>query len=320
MPTTVKNINSTNWQISTAGFGMIAEGFADIRQCIDIILRTVKGSDSLRPEFGSDIYKYIDYPVNQAVANIKRCIIEAIAIWEPRIRIVSISHLVVYEQIYFFIIYRPVDQDLIDSIFYNPGDGTTENPAGLILQAYYPPNPNGLAYKMALQLNEVDASPEFPDMGFSTLTQLFAWASTNWASYGRWVQLMDRIILYANPEYTSGAISIGLITGLLKVAALVPELGVGETYQVNFSPNGGLPAPSAPTGLNTPEDLLIWAQNNWAAYGTWSLESGAIDVFGEFNSSDFSSDFNIGGSSANYYLVLNSTVLISVTLTINPTS
>jgi phage baseplate assembly protein W len=317
MPTLVADIKSTNWQISTAGFGLIAQGLADIRQCIDLILRTAKGSDNLRPEFGSDIFRYVDYPVNQAVPNIKRCIIEALGIWEKRITIVSITHLIVNEQIYFFITYKLVDQDLIDSIFFN-GDGGTTDTTGLILQAFYPPNPYGLAYRMDLELNDKTAVPDFPGSGFSTLSQLFAWVSSNWASYGRWVQLSDRIVLYANSEYTTGSISISLIAGLLKVEALIPTLEPGESYGIDFLPDGGLPAPAAPTGLLTPEQLLMWVQANWASYGTWSVQSGAIDVFGDFNPMEFSGDFNIGGSLTNYYLVLDSTVLYTATLTIDP--
>lgn len=288
-----------------------------MRQCISLILSTAKGSDNLRPEFGSDIFRYIDYPVNQAVPIMKRCIIEAIGIWEKRISIVSISHQINNEQIIFFITYKPVDQDLIDSIFYTPG-GVITDTAGLILQAFYPPNPYGNPYIMSLVLNDVAASPVFPPSGYSTLSQLFAWVSENWANYGRWVQLVDRIVLYANAEYTTGSISISLITGTIQVQALLPQLGVGETYGVNFSPNGDLPAPPPPSGLITPEALLMWVQANWAGYGTWSIEAGAIDVFGDFYSIEFGPDFNIGGSAFNYYLVLNSTVLNTATLNVIP--
>src|SRR5206468_1332928 len=100
---------------------------------------------------------------------------------------------------------------------------------------------------------------------------------------------------------TTGSISISLIAGLLKVEALIPTLEPGESYGIDFLPDGGLPAPAAPTGLQTPEQLLMWVQDNWASYGTWSVQSGAIDVFGDFNPMEFSGEFNIGGSLTNYY-------------------
>ena len=40
--------------------------------------------------FGSNIYKYIDYPVNEAKPNIIRETIDAISIWESRIEVNSV--------------------------------------------------------------------------------------------------------------------------------------------------------------------------------------------------------------------------------------
>lgn len=49
-----------------------------INQCIAIILTTRKGSVPLRPTFGSEIYKYVDYPVNEAIPNITRETIDSV--------------------------------------------------------------------------------------------------------------------------------------------------------------------------------------------------------------------------------------------------
>jgi len=87
MATKIQDIVSTNWQLSNQTIGQIAEGIDDIRQCIGIILTNTKGSDPLRPLFGSDIWRFIDNPVNTAVANISAEIIDCVGKWEQRIRI-----------------------------------------------------------------------------------------------------------------------------------------------------------------------------------------------------------------------------------------
>lgn len=42
------------------------------------------------PDIGSNIYKYIDYPVTEAKPNIIRETIDAISIWETRIEVNSV--------------------------------------------------------------------------------------------------------------------------------------------------------------------------------------------------------------------------------------
>ena len=85
--TNLNEINYVDWQCKLNGIGGVAEGVEDINQCIAIILQTQKGSDPHRPTFGSDIMKYVDYPVNVAKANIIRETIDAINLWETRVKI-----------------------------------------------------------------------------------------------------------------------------------------------------------------------------------------------------------------------------------------
>lgn len=89
--TTINEITYVDWQYKLNEIGSIAEGIEDINQCIAIILSTPKGSVPHRPTFGSDIYKYIDYPVNVAKPNIVRETIDAINLWETRVDIDSVS-------------------------------------------------------------------------------------------------------------------------------------------------------------------------------------------------------------------------------------
>lgn len=91
MVKTINDIESIDWQPELGKIGSVVENIEDINQCIRIILMTPKGSDPHRPEFGSDIWKYIDYPVNEAIPNIIREAIDAINTWEPRVEIKSIK-------------------------------------------------------------------------------------------------------------------------------------------------------------------------------------------------------------------------------------
>ena len=65
----------------------IVEGVDDITQCVYIILTTIPGSDPLRPTFGSDVYKYLDKPLEMVRAQIIHAVTEAVYRWEKRIEV-----------------------------------------------------------------------------------------------------------------------------------------------------------------------------------------------------------------------------------------
>jgi phage baseplate assembly protein W len=88
---TLKDITYVDWQLKMNTIGEVAQGVDDINQCIAIILTTPKGSVPHRPTFGSNIHKYVDYPVNEAVPNIVREATDAITEWEKRITVNSIQ-------------------------------------------------------------------------------------------------------------------------------------------------------------------------------------------------------------------------------------
>lgn len=92
MATKLSDIKATNWQLSVRMPGAVAEGIDDIRQCIQIIMTTTKGSDPLRPLFGSDIWRFIDQPVTQAVSGIAAEILDCIGKWEQRINIIRLLY------------------------------------------------------------------------------------------------------------------------------------------------------------------------------------------------------------------------------------
>jgi len=89
--TTLNEITYVDWQQKINSIGEVVEGAEEINQSIAIILTTKKGSDPHRPDFGSDIYLYLDYPINEISAHIIREATDSITKWESRITINSIT-------------------------------------------------------------------------------------------------------------------------------------------------------------------------------------------------------------------------------------
>lgn len=89
-PNTALPVYSLDWQ-PQLGADALVEGYDDIGQCIKIILLTRKGSDPHRPDFGSDLWRYIDYPQNRAVPHLVREAVDALRRWEPRLTGVTVS-------------------------------------------------------------------------------------------------------------------------------------------------------------------------------------------------------------------------------------
>ncbi|OAM73772.1 GPW/gp25 family protein [Devosia elaeis] len=86
----VRQITAAHWQPRLGSHGEIVEGLDDIHQCIRIILLTPKGSDPHRPEFGSDLWHYLDHPMEEAVPHVVREGVDALRRWEQRIEVVRL--------------------------------------------------------------------------------------------------------------------------------------------------------------------------------------------------------------------------------------
>lgn len=89
-PIPYTSITSAHWQPALDTPGEVVEGLRDIDQAIRIILTTPRGSDPHRPEFGSDINLYIDWPTNRVVPHLVREAVDAIRRWEPRVTVVQV--------------------------------------------------------------------------------------------------------------------------------------------------------------------------------------------------------------------------------------
>ncbi len=90
----ITEVKSSEWGLSLKEQGEIVQGLDDINQCLYIILMTKKGADPLRPEFGCDIFDDVDKPVNSVIPEMVRKILEAVDLWEPRIKITQITNTV----------------------------------------------------------------------------------------------------------------------------------------------------------------------------------------------------------------------------------
>ncbi len=84
-------ISSVDWSLKLGAPGEIVEGLDDVEQCLAIILTTPRGSDPLRPTFAVDLAQYVDQPISRSLPAIVRDVSDAIARWEPRIKLISVS-------------------------------------------------------------------------------------------------------------------------------------------------------------------------------------------------------------------------------------
>lgn len=316
------DIKTKNWQLSTVGVGYIAEGLADVRQCIDILLRTTKGSDPLRPQFGCDIYKFADRPLNFAIPNIIRSIIEAINIWEKRITLKKITYEIVVAnpgQVRFFVTCAMVNEELIDLVLLYYGGGFINvdpvDTGSLTLFALFPPNPHGRRYNLYFIGDGQAIAPYPPIYGFATIGELFTWAQSAYGSWGRWQLGTDRITLFVRHGLlATGSLTMVLI-GLTKFSTPIPILTVGQNYEVVFVPDGVAGSPVPPT-FTSAGDMLTWLNANWTQYGTWNI-IGQPYGDGDFDSGDFDSgDFDTGAP-AYYVLVLYTSTVTACVLQVN---
>jgi len=88
---TLADITSADWSLALGAIGQVVQGIADVEQCLGIIVTTPQGSDPLRPTFGANIWRYIDFPISRALPAIVSELTSAITTWEPRVKLVSVT-------------------------------------------------------------------------------------------------------------------------------------------------------------------------------------------------------------------------------------
>ena len=89
--TGINHIHALHWQPALGRDGDIVTGLDDIAQAIAIVLTTPKGQVPHRPEFGSDLWRYLDRPVNTVRAAVIAETADAIAAHEPRARVRDVT-------------------------------------------------------------------------------------------------------------------------------------------------------------------------------------------------------------------------------------
>lgn len=98
-PTPYTSITAAHWQPALGTSGEVVEGLRDIDQAVRIILTTPRGSDAHRPEFGSLLHLYIDWPVNRVTPHLVRETVDALRRWETRISVVQVQVIIDGSQI-----------------------------------------------------------------------------------------------------------------------------------------------------------------------------------------------------------------------------
>lgn len=88
---TLNDVTTNLWQLSLVNAGEIVQGIDDIKQQIEVVLFTVKGSDATRPQFGCGLYNKIDKPINQVRAEIVTEVLDALQIYVPLIEVLKIN-------------------------------------------------------------------------------------------------------------------------------------------------------------------------------------------------------------------------------------
>lgn len=283
---TLADIVSPVWTLNIDGAGAIAEGIDAIKQCISLILRTTPGTDPLRPTFGCNLSQYVDLPINQAIPKMKKAILDAIARWESRVTVSTItSSLGDSGQIVFNVGYTLVDGTIADSLIaLVSGGGISTGVAAqrIILRAYYPTNGAGLQYQISGIVNGTAILPGPPVTGFASLGALYGWVQTNWINYGRWYLTGDSLVGYMNPGATSASLAITILS-VGQITQIIPE---GSNYTVAISIAGTVYSES---GLHTLADILSYVENDptLGTLGMWQIAY----VPGDF-STDFGDDFD----------------------------
>lgn len=68
--------------------GQPLSGVAHLRQSIEDILATPLGSRRMRPEYGSQLRRYVDLPVNEGWKSaVQAEVARALGRWEPRLKL-----------------------------------------------------------------------------------------------------------------------------------------------------------------------------------------------------------------------------------------
>lgn len=84
------NILSTWWQYKQGADGTVQDA-EELNQTVVTILGTAQLADVHRPDFASNIFNFVDWPLPRATPHIVAESVEAIDVWEPRLELTAIE-------------------------------------------------------------------------------------------------------------------------------------------------------------------------------------------------------------------------------------
>lgn len=64
----------------------------DVSQCLAVIVMTRPGEVPHEPEFGCDLWEYVDRPVNEVQLFVSTAVINAVRRWEPRVEVLGVAY------------------------------------------------------------------------------------------------------------------------------------------------------------------------------------------------------------------------------------
>lgn len=210
-------VTSATWSGSVFQAGAVLQDVEVIKQRMYNVINTPVGSDPLRPFFGTNIYDYIDRPIQVAVAAVKREIADAIALWLPEVKLDSIKYSITSNgavsgaefKIYSTWNTKPLP---VMSFGLNRGSFVFNGLKGtLIASADIPYNRAGDNYMPVFTVDGVAASPAPTVGGYASMAALLADAQANWSGYGVWGMGASTLVCYLKGEYKKAKLRIDLV-------------------------------------------------------------------------------------------------------------
>ena len=89
----LQNILSSDFQMRLYGAsGDVVIDDDDVSQCLAVIVMTRPGEVPHEPEFGCDLWEYVDRPVNEVQLFVSTAVINAVRRWEPRVEVLGVAY------------------------------------------------------------------------------------------------------------------------------------------------------------------------------------------------------------------------------------
>lgn len=87
----ITKLNTKNWQHKRGTIGLVVQEIFDIKQCVDTIVSTPKGSVPFAPEFGCEQIEAIGENSIDAIDILRAIWLKEIPLQEPRCEITEIT-------------------------------------------------------------------------------------------------------------------------------------------------------------------------------------------------------------------------------------